>query len=78
MKSMDEILPIGRTVIFRGLSAIECHMVKRQPSPFQYGKSPNPKTWQECADALKSLSPKPKQTLTDRLAMIEKALKDKK
>lgn len=44
-------------------------------TPYKYGKSPNPRTWQEAADALGSLRAKPKG---DKLDDIIKQLKEKK
>ena len=53
-------------------------MTKRL-SVYQYGQSPAPRNWQEAADALKSLQArKPKPTLMDRVAAVEKTLKDRK
>lgn len=45
-----------------------------------YGKSPNPKSWAETSDILKSLQSKPKKSsgLYDRLVAIESMLKEKK
>ena len=47
---------------------------------WQYGTSPNPKTWAETSDILKSLQSKPKKSsgLYDRLVAIESLLKEKK
>ena len=47
---------------------------------WQYGKSPNPKDWQEASDALKSLqkAKRKSNTFTEKLDSIEKLLKDHK
>ena len=47
---------------------------------WQYGKSPNPKTWAETSDILKSLQTKKRKSsgLYDRLVAIETLLKEKK
>ena len=53
-------------------------MAKKQT--WQYGKSPNPKTWAETSDILKSLQSKPKKSsgIYERLLAIEGMLKEKK
>lgn len=47
---------------------------------WEYGKSPNPKTWGETSDILKSLQTKKRKSsgLYDRLVAIESMLKEKK
>jgi len=54
----------------------------KSKQPYVYGQSPTPTSWHETADAIKATSnikPKRKSSeLLDRLAIIEKQLKDKK
>ena len=50
---------------------------------WQYGTSPNPKTWQETADILKSRQTLPKKApktsgFYERLVAVENTLKEKK
>lgn len=54
--------------------------MKKPPSrtAWQYGVSPNPKNWQEAADALKTMRKPKGNPVMDRLDTLEQLLKDKK
>jgi len=55
-------------------------MMAAKYKPFEYGKSPNPRNWQEAADVLKQGS-KPKRKSSgfhERLVEIERMLKEQK
>lgn len=52
---------------------------KARSKPWEYGRSPNPRNWHEAADAIRSLQQTParKSSLTEKLDVIAKLLKEK-